>query len=265
MQSTVMKGREKKNRFLTAFTLIELLVVIAIIAILAAMLLPALSRAKGKGQSVACRSNLRQIGIGFMMYQHDFGDYIPGWGWQFHEPSYADPADRRLQSPEKQADFTTGLLWNYVGKSPGVYRCPAYALRKPGTQTFWGFNSTTPPLPYPQWSYVENGTAALSMRGASPPDNSIDFKITSLHTPPVTTCLVIECEDGQMDNGIVLFSGTMSPLAQDHLGCRYHGDSGSLAFMDGHAISMNWRQYTNAVTGLENCKQFFGGSYGFYW
>lgn len=72
-----MKAFRRAVSSLRAFTLTELLLVIAVIAVLAALLLPALSRARDQARSTSCRNRLRQIGLGLQMYVQDTGCYPP--------------------------------------------------------------------------------------------------------------------------------------------------------------------------------------------
>src|SRR5688572_192915 len=111
---------------LRGFTLIELLVVIAIIAILAALLLPALSRAKARAQRTACLNDQKQIGLSFTMWASDHGEQYP---------SVVDPLEGGSRGfTEVWAHFAA--LSNEL-VTPKVLRCPSDGAKQTAT-TFAG-------------------------------------------------------------------------------------------------------------------------------
>jgi prepilin-type N-terminal cleavage/methylation domain-containing protein len=142
--TNLMKHDRRHRSHFRAFTLIELLVVIAIIAILAALLLPALSSAKLKGQQIKCTSNLKQMTLSCLLYTSDTSKFLPYYPT---DPTYFNT-------------LWMGTLITYHAKVDQVRMCPVATDSKPavggssGTADIaWQWNST----PFVRGSYAMNG------------------------------------------------------------------------------------------------------------
>lgn len=250
-----------------AFTLIELLVVIAIIAILGAMLLPALSAAKRKAAQTACINNLKEMGLGMMMYLNDSNDNYPAcaagttYGPHLEDWIYWRPAPYPVVSGVTMSPDKSQII-SYLGSvaSTNIFRCPLDQNTKnrgtPNEGILYAYS-------YEMVCYDLNGTQNYGFATIIDlNDVAYHFKSTQVRSPSGKFMLaeLVAAATNPQDapppdypnaKDWVVESGRFEPLntsgQPDNFLTLRHGGKADLTFADGHVEAQPWWFGTNAI------------------
>jgi prepilin-type N-terminal cleavage/methylation domain-containing protein/prepilin-type processing-associated H-X9-DG protein len=252
-----MKPRPKRLRLTQAtraFTLIELLVVISIIAILAGMLLPALAKSKERAYAIKCMNNMKQLQIAFHLYADDnLGWFAPnvygdkgGWvsGWLDFNDS--NPAN---YDPKTLLDPSMALLAPYTA-SPGIYKCPGdwTTVHPPGQPVISRVRSVSVSQAVGTWTTggPTMGFWLDPQQTGIYPDNRggrwrVFAKDSDAQDPSRIWAFIDEHPKTINDGAFaVTIPDSLNSTAWVDLPAAFHGGSGALSFLDGHAQIHRW-------------------------
>jgi hypothetical protein len=245
-----MPNPTKTDHRRAGFALVEAVVVIAIIGIIAALLLPALNRARARGMAIVCLNNTHQLTLGWLLYVEDHDGLLPcnfamaGTSFRTNLNWVNNVMTSDLSSDNTNTEtITQAALGSYVSGTLSVYRCPSDSYLA-AVQSAAGWDSRLR-------SYAMNGFMGQSQISPSSPSSPAArqfLKITDV--PPKASDIFVFLDESpnNLNDGSFALNKTVvaGTTINNDTPALWHNNSSALSFSDGHVSLHRWQNQNSA-------------------